>query len=70
MKSDVTFLGVVQRVTGSKVYVELSPDIPSASPIIGGRVHRLGQIGSFVRIPLGFLNLYGIVSMVSFPAKL
>lgn len=64
MKSDVTFLGVVRRVTGSKVYVELSADIPSASPIIGGRVHRLGQIGSFVRIPLGFLNLYGIVSMV------
>lgn len=64
MKSDVTFLGVVRRVTGSKVYVELSPDIPSASPIIGGRVHRLGQIGSFVRLPLGFLNLYGIVSMV------
>jgi len=64
MKSDVTYLGVVRRVTGAKVYVELSPDIPSASPIIGGRVHRLGQIGSFVRIPLGFLNLYGIVSMV------
>ena len=64
MKTDVTYLGVVRRVTGSKVYVEVSPDIPSASPIIHGRVHRLGQIGSFVRIPLGFLNLYGVVSMV------
>lgn len=64
MKTDVTFLGVIQRVVGGKVSVEVSPDIPSASPIIHGRVHRLGQIGSFVRIPLGFLNLYGIVSMV------
>ena len=64
MKGDVTYLGVVRSVTGSKVYIELSSDIPSASPIIGWRVHRLGQIGSFVRIPLGFLNLYGIVSMV------
>jgi len=64
MKTDVTYLGVVRRATGSKVYVEVSPDIPSASPIIHGRVHRLGQIGSFVRIPLGFLNLYGVVSMV------
>jgi DNA helicase HerA-like ATPase len=27
-------------------------------------VYRVGQIGSFVRIPLGFLNAYGIVSMV------
>lgn len=64
MKSDVTFLGLVRRVTGAKVYVELSADIPSASPIIRGRVHRIGQIGSFVRIPLGYLNIYGIVSMV------
>lgn len=64
MKSDVTFLGLVRRVVGSKVYVEISPDIPSASPIIDGRVHRLGQIGSFVRIPMGFLNLFGVVSMV------
>lgn len=64
MKTDVTYLGMVRRVTGSKVYVEVSADVPSASPIIHGRVHRLGQIGSFVRIPLGFLNLYGVVSMV------
>jgi len=64
MRTDVTYLGIVRRVTGAKVYVEVSPDIPSASPIINGRVHRLGQIGSFVRIPLGFLNLYGVVSMV------
>ncbi|WP_225148625.1 MULTISPECIES: DUF87 domain-containing protein [unclassified Bradyrhizobium] len=28
------------------------------------RSRLLGQIGSFVRIPLGFLNAYGIVSMV------
>src|SRR2546426_12819070 len=64
MKNDVTFLGLVRRVVGAKVFVEISPDIPSASPIINGRLYRLGQVGSFVRIPLGFLNLYGIVSTV------
>jgi hypothetical protein len=64
MKNDVTFLGLVRRVVGAKVFVEISPDIPSASPIINGRLYRLGQVGSFVRIPLGFLNLYGVVSMV------
>jgi DNA helicase HerA-like ATPase len=64
MRMDVTFLGLVRRVVGAKVLVEISPDIPSASPIINGRLYRLGQVGSFVRIPLGFLNLYGIVSMV------
>src|SRR5882672_2314227 len=64
MKNDVTFLGLVRRVVGAKVFVEISPEIPSASPIINGRLHRIGQVGSFVRIPLGFLNLYGVVSMV------
>ena len=64
MKTDVTFLGLIRRVQGSKVFVEISPDTPSASPIIHGRVYRLGQVGSFIRIPLGFLNLYGVVSMV------
>ena len=64
MRNDVTFLGQVRRVIGAKVFVEIASEIPSASPIIHGRLYRLGQVGSFVRIPLGFLNLYGVVSMV------
>lgn len=64
MKNDITFLGLIRRVVGAKILVELSSEIPSASPIINGRIYRLGQVGSFVRIPLGLLNLYGIVSMV------
>jgi len=64
VKTDPTFLGEVKRVIGSKVYVELARDLPSSNPIVDGRVYRVGQIGSFVRIPLGFLNVYGIVSMV------
>jgi hypothetical protein len=64
MRTDPTFLGLIRRVSGARVFVEVSPDIPSASPIIEGRVYRLGQVGSFIRIPMGFLNLYGVVSMV------
>jgi hypothetical protein len=64
MRGDSTFLGLVRRVIGSRILVELSQDIPSASPIIDGHLYRLGQVGSFVRLPLGFLNAYGIVSMV------
>src|SRR2546426_539250 len=63
MKTDVTFIGLVRKVVGAKVLVELSREL-SSSPIIDGRVHRIGQVGSFVRIPLGFLNVFGIVSMV------
>src|SRR5712692_5217949 len=64
MKDEATYLGSVRRVIGATVYVSLSPELPSTSPIVNGRVYRVGQIGSFVRIPLGFLNVYGIVSMV------
>jgi DNA helicase HerA-like ATPase len=64
MRTDVTFLGLVQRVVGARILVEISEELPSASPIIDGRVHRLGQVGSFVRIPLGFLSFYGVVSQV------
>jgi hypothetical protein len=62
--AEATFLGCVKKVAGATVTVEISELIPSSNPIINGRVHRLGQIGSFVRIPVGFLNLFGIVSMV------
>src|SRR5260370_16509077 len=64
MRDEATYLGSVRRVIGATVYVRLSADLPSTSPIVNGRVYRIGQIGSFVRIPLGFLNVYGIVTMV------
>jgi DNA helicase HerA-like ATPase len=59
-----TFIGTVRRVVGSTLYAVLSDELPSTSPIVNGRVYRIGQIGSFVRIPIGFLNVFGIVSMV------
>ncbi len=63
MKTEVTFIGIVRKVVGARALVEISAGL-SSNPIIEGRVYRIGQVGSFVRIPLGFLNLYGIVSMV------
>ena len=33
-------------------------------PVIDGVVYRIGQIGSFVKIPLGYAQLYGIVTEV------
>lgn len=49
----------------SIVEVEISDDIPSAAPIINGRLYKIGQIGTFVKIPMGNINIYGIVSSVS-----
>ena len=64
MRSEVTFLGTVVRVVGSKVFVELSEDLPSSTPIINGKIYKIGQVGSFVKIPLGTIRVFGIVTMV------
>jgi len=65
MDRSVTYLGNVIRVDSSIVEVEISDDIPSAAPIINGRLYKIGQIGTFVKIPMGNINIYGIVSSVS-----
>lgn len=57
-----TAIGQVKSVNGSKISVKLSDDFKSSMPVIDGVVYRIGQIGSFVRIPLGYAHLYGIVT--------
>ena len=65
MKTDITYLGNVINVNSNSIEVEISKEIPSAAPIIGGKLYKIGQIGTFVKIPVGNLILFGIVSSVS-----
>lgn len=67
MKADnsPSLLGQITSVYGSSVGVELNPNVRSGVVIIEGRAHRLGQVGSFVRIPQGYNDLYGVVSEAS-----
>ncbi|MCH7963316.1 MAG: DUF853 family protein [Bacteroidetes bacterium] len=65
MKTDITYLGSVINVNSNSIEVEISKDIPSAAPIIEGKLYKIGQIGTFVKIPIGNLILFGIVSSVS-----
>lgn len=65
MTSEITYLGKIIRVDSSTVEVEVSNDIPSAAPIINGRLYKIGQIGTFVKMPIGNISIYGIVSSVS-----
>ncbi|WP_196806962.1 ATP-binding protein [Rhodanobacter sp. OR87] len=44
--------------------VELSSDTVTGLGFFNGEGYRIGQVGSFVRIPLGFVELYGVVSHV------
>jgi len=64
MKNKDTMIGRVRSVTGSTLAVELDEDIRSTLPIIDGILYRIGQIGSFVRIPIGYIDLYGVITQV------
>jgi hypothetical protein len=63
-KSKITEIGEIDSISGNSISVKLFDSIKSNMPIIDGVVYRVGQIGSFVRIPLGFANLYGIVTQI------
>lgn len=57
-----TFLGLVSAVSSSSVAVELSASVESGIIVLEGRNYRIGQVGSFVKIPLGYNHLYGVIS--------
>jgi hypothetical protein len=62
--NNATELGTVQDVRGSTISVSLEAQTVSGLAFIEGHGYRLGQVGSFVRIPMGYLDLFGIVSQV------
>lgn len=62
--TDPTFLGNVTAVAGASVTVTLAKSLSSGLAIIGGQTYRVGQVGSFVRIPQGYHDLYGVVCEV------
>ncbi|MEI8120437.1 MAG: ATP-binding protein [bacterium] len=62
MKHNPTLIGEVESVSGNVVSVRMSQSYPSNMPIVDGTVYRIGQIGSFLKIPLGYANLYGIIT--------
>ncbi|MCB2226719.1 MAG: ATP-binding protein [Desulfarculaceae bacterium] len=61
---DPTYLGTVASVSGSTVSVHLSKSVASGLSIIEGRSYRIGQVGSFIRIPQGYQDLFGVVAEV------
>ena len=65
MKSkDPTTIGRVRHVLGATVTVVLDDDLAGITPIYRGEIHRVGQIGSLVRIPQGLVDLIATVELV------
>jgi uncharacterized protein len=58
-----TYIGHVTSVRGGVVHVRLR-DVPTTLVMVDGSAHRIGQIGAFVRIPLGYTQLFGVCTQV------
>jgi DNA helicase HerA-like ATPase len=64
LQRDPTYLGRVEAVNGSAVNIRIARSVASGLSIIKGKTYRVGQVGSFVRIPQGYQDLFGVVSEV------
>jgi hypothetical protein len=62
--NDPTYLGIVSAVSGATLTVKLAESLDSGFAVINGHTYRVGQVGSFIRIPQGYQDLFGIVSEV------
>lgn len=61
---DPSRLGTVESVNGSSVNVKLAESTPGGLLFVNGEAYRVGQVGGFVRIPSGYVDLYGVISQV------
>lgn len=64
MADDPTFLGTVESVSGASVSVVLEPTAASGLTYVRGHGYRVGQVGNFVRIAIGLLDLFGVISEI------
>jgi hypothetical protein len=62
--SKSTYLGNIQDVHGTTLSVTLANESLSGLTYVEGEGYRIGQIGSFVKIPIGYTDLFGIVTQV------
>lgn len=58
-----TLIGNVDSVKGGVIAIRLRDDIPTFM-MVDGRSFRVGQVGAFLRIPLGYTQLYGVCTLV------
>lgn len=58
-----TLIGQVDSVKGGVVTIRLRDDVPTFM-MVDGRSYRVGQVGAFLRIPLGYTQLYAVCTLV------
>ena len=64
LSRDPTYLGTIAAVSGAALNVHLAQSVASGLSIIKGQTYKIGQVGSFVRVPQGYQDLFGVISEV------
>jgi uncharacterized protein len=64
MQREATLLGSVRNVRGGTVLVAVESETPAGLAFIDGEGYRIGQVGSFARVPIGYTDLFGIIVQV------
>lgn len=64
IKTNPAVIGSVRSISGTNVSVQLYPSINSTISYIFGNGYKVGQVGGFVKIPQGFINLYGTIVQI------
>lgn len=62
MTTKPTRLGAVVDVNGPTITVYLDESTLPGLAFVDGHSYRIGQVGSFVRIPLGYIDLFGVIA--------
>ena len=62
--SNPAVIGTVRSISGTSVSVQLYPSLNSTLSYIYGNGYKVGQVGGFVKIPQGFINLYGTIVQI------
>ena len=57
-------IGAVRSISGTSVSVQLYKSLNSTISYIYGNGYKIGQVGGFVKIPQGYINLYGTIVQI------
>lgn len=63
-RSNPAVIGSVRSISGINVSVQLYPSLNSTISYIYGNGYKVGQVGGFVKIPQGFVYLYGTIVQI------
>lgn len=63
-RAEATYVGEVSSVSGGVNSVRLRDDMPSTLLLVDGESYRIGQIGGFLQIRLGYNHLYAVCTQV------